>query len=109
MKVILSCSLFLLVSWVVNATSDPTKPDAAVGAASAVSAANAAALAAVPFKLSLLKDVKGQYLAVINGQVVKTGDQIDGFTVMHITRQQVVLQKATERLTLNLFKAMKTQ
>jgi len=110
MKVILSCSLCLVLSAAVVAASDPTKPDMAM--AVPVSAADATTVVAdqgARFKLGLIKNVQGQHMALINGQSVKQGDEIEGYTVMSINRQQVVLQQANERLTLDLFKAMKTQ
>lgn len=109
MKVILSCSLCLVLSWAAVAASDPTKPDVAM--AVPVSSATAAVVDdnGARFKLGLIKNVQGQQMALINGQSVKQGDEIDGYRVLSINRQQVVLQQANERLTLSLFKAMKTQ
>jgi MSHA biogenesis protein MshK len=110
MKVILSCSLCLVLSAAVVAASDPTKPDMAMAVAvSATDATTVVADQGARFKLGLIKNVQGQHMALINGQSVKQGDEIEGYTVMSINRQQVVLQQANERLTLNLFKAMKTQ
>lgn len=110
MKVILSCSLCLVLSVAAVASSDPTKPD--IAKAVPVSAADSELVAAQvgsKFKLGLIKNVQGQHMALINGQSVKQGDEIDGYKVLSINRQQVVLQQANERLTLSLFKAMKTQ
>ena len=108
MKVTLSCSLCLILSVSVAAFSDPTRPDVAVTSPQSVSATGA--LDAVQsFKLGLIKNVQGQYMALVNGRAVRQGDEIEGYQVLTITNQQVVLQKQNERLTLNLFKAMKTQ
>lgn len=110
MKVILSCSLFFVLSCAVVAASDPTKPDmAVVMAVSSAGADSDMAAKAAKFKLGLIKNVQGQHVALINGQSVKQGDDIEGYRVLSINRQQVVLQQANERLTLSLFKAMKTQ
>lgn len=107
MKVILSCSLLLLLSVAVQAASDPTKPDIAI--AVPVAADPVQSDQSVKFKLGLIKNVQGQQMALINGQSVKQGDEIDGYRVLSINQRQVVLQQANERLTLSLFKAMKTQ
>lgn len=113
MKVILSCSLCLVLSVAAVAAvaaSDPTKPDMVVAVAvSTTEATTVMADQGARFKLGLIKNEQGQHMALINGQSVKQGDEIEGYTVMSINRQQVVLQQANERLTLNLFKAMKTQ
>lgn len=109
MKVILSCSLSMLLSLAVHAASDPTKPDVAMAVPVTVGADLAVADPAAEFKLGLIKNVQGQYRALVNGQSVQQGDEIDGYTVLSINRKQVVLQRANERLTLSLFKVMKTQ
>ena len=109
MKVILSCSLCLVLSAAVFAASDPTKPDMAMAVPVNVAADPEAVDLSAKFKLGLIKNVQGQHMALINGQSVKQGDEIDGYTVLSINRKQVVLQRANERLTLSLFKVMKTQ
>jgi MSHA biogenesis protein MshK len=110
MKVILSCSLCLALSFAVMAVSDPTKPDVAMAVPVSAEATDTAVVdVSAKFKLGLIKNVQGHYMALINGQSVKRGDEIDGYKVLSINRQQVVLQQANERLTLSLFKAMKTQ
>lgn len=110
MKVILSCSLCLVLSNAVVAASDPTKPDMAMAVPVSVAAEGATVTDVVTkFKLGLIKNVQGQHMALINGQAVKQGDEIEGYKVLSINRQQVVLQQANERLTLSLFKVMKTQ
>ncbi len=110
MKVILSCSLCLVLSFAAMATSDPTKPDLAMAVPVSKDATAAAAVdVSAKFKLGLIKNVQGHYMALINGQSVKQGDEINGYKVLNINRQQVVLEQANERLTLSLFKAMKTQ
>jgi hypothetical protein len=109
MKVILSCSLCLVLSLVVHAASDPTKPDMAIAVPVSTASDPEPVDLDAKFKLGLIKTVQGQHMALINGQSVKQGDEIDGYKVLSITRKQVVLQQANERLTLSLFKAMKTQ
>jgi hypothetical protein len=109
MKVILSCSLCLVLSAAVFAASDPTKPDMAMAVPVNAAADPESVDLSAKFKLGLIKNVQGQHMALINGQSVKQGDEIDGYTVLSINRSQVVLQQANERLTLSLFKAMKTQ
>lgn len=109
MKVILSCSLYLVLSLAVQASSDPTKPDVAMAVPVTVGIDTVQADPGAQFKLGLIKNVRGQYSALINGQSVKQGDDIDGYRVLSINQKQVELQRANERLTLSLFKAMKTQ
>lgn len=110
MKVILSCSLYLLFCIAAQAASDPTKPDLQLAQLSTSPATEINAVAEqTKLKLGLIKNVQGQHMALINGQSVKPGDQIEGYTVLSISRAQVVLQQGSERLTLSLFKAMKTQ
>lgn len=110
MKVILSCSLCLVLSCAVQSASDPTRPDAAMIEAAALSEADAKVTEpAVKLKLGLIKEVEGEYRALINGVSVQRGDEIEGYQVLSINGQQAVLQRANERLILNLFKAMKTQ
>lgn len=109
MKVILSCSLCLVLSAAVFAASDPTKPDMAMAVPVSAATDSEPVDLSVKFKLGLIKNVQGQHMALINGQSVKQGDEIDGYKVLSINQKQVVLQQANERLTLSLFKAMKTQ
>ncbi|MCA1929306.1 hypothetical protein [Rheinheimera sp.] len=110
MKVILSCSLCLILSCAAQSASDPTRPDAAMIEAAALSEVDTEVTEPnVKFRLGLIKQVQGEHMALINGVSVKQGDEIEGYQVLSINRQQVVLQRANERLTLNLFKAMKTQ
>jgi hypothetical protein len=109
MKVILSCSLSLVLTCSVVAASDPTKPDVAMAVSASSTTGTVVTDASSRFKLGLIKNVQGQQMALINGQSVKQGDEIEGYRVLSINRQQVVLQQANERLTLSLFKAMKTQ
>ena len=109
MKVILSCSLCMVLSVAVQAASDPTKPDLAIAAPVTMAAEAVQTEPGVKFKLGLIKNVQGRYWALINGQSVKPGDAIEDYKVVSINQKQVVLQRANERLTLSLFKAMKTQ
>lgn len=109
MKVILSCSVGLLFSCVVLAASDPTKPDMVTVAQTTATSVTVNSEQS-KFKLGLIKkNVLGQYLAVINGHSVRQGDMVEGYTVGVITGQLVVLKRDDERLTLHLFKAMKTE
>jgi MSHA biogenesis protein MshK len=109
MKVILSCSIAFLFSSVVLAISDPTKPD--IAAFSQLNSATTTVNAEQPqLKLRLIKkNAYGEYLAIINGASVKQGEMVEGYTVEVITRQLVELKRDEERLTLHLFKAMKTE
>lgn len=110
MKVILSCSLGLLLSWALSAATDPTRPELKTATnTAALAAAEAQAKASDKFKLKLIKNDQGQRMALINGKALKQGDTLEGYQVLTITDQEVILQQADERLTLSLFKAMKIQ
>jgi MSHA biogenesis protein MshK len=98
-----------VLSLTVHAASDPTKPDIAIAVSVSTAAEPEPVDLDAKFKLGLIKTVQGQHMAFINGQSVKQGDEIDGYKVLSINHKQVVLQRENERLTLSLFKAMKTQ
>lgn len=49
-------------------------------------------------------DAQGQSLAIINGKVVKAGDNIGGYTVIEISQTKVELTKGIEKYILELKK-----
>jgi len=52
----------------------------------------------------IIYDNRGQSLAIINGKVVKTGDNIGVYTVIEITTSKVALVKGAEKYILELKK-----
>lgn len=58
---------------------------------------------AVSLKLQLVREQGRQKLAVINGQSLKLGEQIQGYRVQQIKADSVVLQRDGEQLVLHLF------
>lgn len=62
---------------------------------------------AAALKLQLVRERGRQKLAVINGQSLNVGEQIQGYRVQQIKADSVVLQRDGEQLVLHLF--MKTR
>jgi MSHA biogenesis protein MshK len=58
-------------------------------------------------KLTLIQSSGQRFQAVVNGQLVRPGDQLDGYLVQQINARQVVLVQGERRLVLNLFKTTK--
>jgi len=52
----------------------------------------------------IIFDAQGQSLAIINGKVVKTGDNIGTYAVIEITASKVTLAKDAEKYILELKK-----
>ncbi|MCV3288639.1 MSHA biogenesis protein MshK [Aeromonas media] len=76
---------------------DPTAPLAGSGAA-----ANPSKDAGLPRLQSVILG-NGPALAVLNGQSYRVGQRIDGFLLVGISADAVVLEKAGKRQTLTLF------
>ncbi|MBU1318417.1 MAG: hypothetical protein KKG33_06650 [candidate division Zixibacteria bacterium] len=58
--------------------------------------------APVQFKLSAISSSGGGTMAIIDGQIVKQGGAIDGWTVASIDGNSVLLKKGSENVKLNL-------
>lgn len=82
--------------------SDPTQPEYVE--AHVTESANRAAK---PPKLTLIQSNGQRFQAVVNGQLVRPGDQLDGYVVQQINARQVVLVQGERRFVLNLFKTTK--
>ncbi|MFM5162054.1 MSHA biogenesis protein MshK [Aeromonas rivipollensis] len=76
---------------------DPTSPLAGSGAAASPSKG-----AGLPRLQSVILG-NGPALAVLNGQSYRVGQRIDGFLLVGISADAVVLEKAGKRQTLTLF------
>lgn len=97
-------ALTLLVSNVVWA--DPTKPEYLLPATDNQTANSVPSVVASAPVLSYIQ-IGQQRSAVINGQLLKVGDQIANYRVQQIDARQVVLQQGEQRLVLKLFQTMK--
>lgn len=97
MKILFVSSLCLLLSQVVIA--DPTRP--APGWQITTEQNNAAPVAET-LKLQLIKDSPQGKTALINGQLLRKGQQIRQYTVQDISEQQVILDVNGERHVLSL-------
>jgi MSHA biogenesis protein MshK len=97
----LCCCLFSLLAQAQQAEvlQDPTAPlaDVAVGAS-----ATGESSAGLP-KLQSIILGNGPALAVLNGKSYRVGQQVDAYTLLAITADTVVLEKAGKRHTLALF------
>ena len=81
---------------------DPTQPPPEAR----LSAPGAEATAPVhsgPQLQSVLIGTRGREVAVIDGQLLRKGDKIDGAQLVRISKNQVVLQHGRERRVLTLF------
>ncbi|GAB2909857.1 hypothetical protein [Rheinheimera gaetbuli] len=97
MKILFVSSFCLLFSQVVIA--DPTRP--APGWQIATEQGNAGAVVEA-LKLQLIKDSPQGKTALINGQLLRKGQQIRQYTVQDISEQQVILDVNGERHVLSL-------
>jgi len=80
-------------------------PFAPIVSASGVFIAYDADMTATDMSLEgLVIDAKGNNLAIINGKIVKTGDQVGAYTVETVANDHVDLVKGQERLTVRLKK-----
>ncbi|MFB2865407.1 MSHA biogenesis protein MshK [Aeromonas sp. MdU4] len=94
------CLLSLLVqAEQVEVLQDPTAPlaDVTMGAKT-----TAQSNAGVP-KLQSIMLGNGPALAVLNGKSYRVGQQVDGYTLISITADAVVLEKAGKRHSVSLF------
>mgnify|MGYP006055458539 FL=1 len=82
--------------------AEPTQPEFAQ-----TFARTAARVVTAQPKLTLIQSSGQRFQAVVNGQLVRPGDQLDGYLVQQINARQVVLVQGERRLVLNLFKTTK--
>ncbi|MCC5826050.1 hypothetical protein [Alkalimonas sp.] len=97
MQILFSFSVLLLVSFAVCA--DPTRPARAIASA-------AQQQEATSLQLHLIRWQESGALAVVNGQLLKAGDEIHGYVLQAIHPDHVVLARAGEQLQLFLFQKM---
>jgi hypothetical protein len=72
----------------------------AVGAEVPVPATPAPAAPAPAFALQAVADQDGQPVAIVNGQLVRVGDLVNGARVLRIEREEVELEQGGRRLVL---------
>ena len=100
-KIIYAYSLAVLLALTATLqvwASDPTQPE--IMALAPVATADQAP--ALP-KLTLIQFSGSRFHAVINGRLVRPGDEIDGYQVQQINARQVFLRQGERQLVLNLF------
>lgn len=102
MKAIYSFKLLTLAVFAFAGTAvqaDPTRPAGAL----AVSQGGATTGAEQELKLQLIIKNNEGYRALLNGQLVKTGDKLATYQVLNITADNVVLRSehGQKRLTIN--------
>lgn len=95
-------SAALLASAWVSAT-DPTQPEQPLTANP--HSAETASEAALP-TLSLIHSNGRVYQAMLNGQLLQVGQQVNGYLIQRIDAQQVVLQQGERQWVLQLFKTI---
>lgn len=81
---------------------DPTQPPPEARLV-APGAEAAAPVPSGPQLQSILIGTRGREVAVIDGQMLRKGDKINGAVLVQIGKNQVVLQHGRERRTLTLF------
>lgn len=96
------CGLFLLVMPLLMVQADPTRPPG-------WGAPARTAVTAIPLQLQQITHRAIGTSAVINGQLVRVGDQVDGARVVSILPDHVVVevQKQRRKLTLSTIKDVK--
>lgn len=100
MRTLLSCSVVVcLMSG--NCLADPTRP-----AQHVMPVTSSPGHAQEPLRLSLIRWQGQQASVIINGQLMKAGDRIDGYQLREVQQDHVVLESATDRLQLFIFQKM---
>ncbi|WP_033135035.1 SctD/MshK family protein [Aeromonas finlandensis] len=97
----LCCCLFSLLVQAeqVEVLQDPTAPLAGVVTGSSVTSQSGSGLP----KLQSIMLGNGPALAVLNGKSYRVGQQVDGYTLLSINADAVVLEKAGKRHAVTLF------
>ena len=85
-----------------QALLDPTRPPPEARLAAPGADAGPVASAG-PQLQSILIGLRGREVAVIDGQTLRRGDKLNGAVLVHIGRNQVVLQHGREKRVLTLF------
>ena len=99
----MTCALYLLITTTVNADvglSDPTRPaDYSV----AISAKQVAPQKRTEFNLNAIRISNEDRSAIVNGRLVRVGDDIGTAKVREINKQDVVLDYERKQLTIPLY------
>lgn len=96
MKILYGCSLLFCA---VALAGDPTAPAPGWFAEGGTSGAQAAV---APIQLQLIKKTDQGWLALVNGQLLRKGQQAAGFKVLDISANQVIIEKNGQKQTLRL-------
>lgn len=100
MRSFIFCCLLLTAGlWQQAYAADPTQPPGWLSGATPIKKQVAAP---ARFNLQQVLNRNGHRLAVINNQLVKTGDRVAGAKVVAIRADSVVLNISQKRLTLSL-------
>lgn len=99
MKALLVFSVMLCASSAAAQNVDPTQPKVS----GTTSAATAPVGSNKPLRLRAIKMKSGQKLAIIGEQLVRQGDQVNGFTVEKILASSVLLRRDNELITLEMY------
>lgn len=100
MRILFSCSVMLcLLS--AGSLADPTRPAQFKPSVSAI-----ASQSNEPFRLSLIRWQDERASVIINGQLMRIGDDIAGYQLREVHQDHVVLDSATDRLQLFIFQKM---
>lgn len=97
MNKLIICGFSALVLPLMAQTADPTTPEAAMLAVAAPERA-----AGLPV-LGLIRSQGKQFLAVLDGEIVRAGQQHRGYLVTHIGASDVTLERGHEQWQLSLF------
>lgn len=100
MKALLVFSVMLCASSAVAQNVDPTQPKVSGTAEAAVAAPVGSNK---PLRLRAIKMKSGQKLAIIGEQLVRQGDQVNGFTVEKILASSVLLRRDNDLITLEMY------
>lgn len=96
------CVFSLVVLSGISQAADPTAPEAAL---QAVTPANVGADLPV---LALIRSQGRQYLAILDGELVRAGQQHRGYLVRSITATAVTVQLGNQQWQLSLFQQNNT-
>lgn len=98
MKTLFSFSTLLMLAF--TSQADPTRP--APGYVDTVGSNNIAEGAVTALNLQLIHNGSRSKTATINGQLLKPGDQYQGYTLTDISASAVVLSRGNEQRILQL-------
>lgn len=99
MKTLFVCSLMVMT---IAVMADPTAP--APGYQHLESNNSVAITDTAPIRLQLIKQTDSGLVALINGQLLKPGDQLGRYQIIKIEKDQVLVQRDGQQQILHLLK-----